>query len=207
MKYNEDYYERGQELGISGYSNYRWLPGLTVPMCKTIADDLFLDKNSSILDFGCAKGFLVKAFKDLGYDSYGIDVSEYAIKNCHPDVSDRCKLYTGKSISEAFDKRFNFVLSKDVFEHIPYEVIDKVLIDIRNHTDRLYTIVPLGTNGKYIIPSYENDVTHIIREPMDWWVEKIRKAGFHVKTATYQHKGIKDNWSSWEFGNAFIDAV
>ena len=31
--YSEDYYERGIELGISGYSNYRWIPELTIPMC------------------------------------------------------------------------------------------------------------------------------------------------------------------------------
>lgn len=40
----------------------------------------------TVFDVGCAKGFLVKALRDLGVDACGIDVSEYAIENAAPSV-------------------------------------------------------------------------------------------------------------------------
>ena len=41
------------------------------------------------LDVGCAKGFVVEALTELGYDSYGWDVSEWAIAGAGPNVAGR----------------------------------------------------------------------------------------------------------------------
>ena len=77
--YNRDYYESGIENGISGYRNYRWMPELTIRMAHCLIQDLSIDKSHSVLDYGCAKGFLVKALRLLDIDAFGLDVSEYAI--------------------------------------------------------------------------------------------------------------------------------
>ena len=37
-------------------------------------------QSQKVLEIGCAKGFLVKAFQDMGIDAIGIDISSYAIK-------------------------------------------------------------------------------------------------------------------------------
>lgn len=42
-----------------------------------------------ILDVGCAKGFLVKAFNEIGKEAWGVDVSEYAISNAPEDIKSR----------------------------------------------------------------------------------------------------------------------
>ena len=42
---------------------------------NTLKDAGFeLTKDMKILDFGCGEGHLVKAFQELGYDAYGIDI-------------------------------------------------------------------------------------------------------------------------------------
>ena len=71
--YNESYFERGLESGLSLYQNYRWIPELTIPMAMTIIDFLGIKRHQTILDFGCAKGFLVKAFRLLYRSAYGVD--------------------------------------------------------------------------------------------------------------------------------------
>jgi 2-polyprenyl-3-methyl-5-hydroxy-6-metoxy-1,4-benzoquinol methylase len=38
------------------------------------------------LDAGCAWGFLVEAFRKRGVEAYGVDISEYAIQNVHPEI-------------------------------------------------------------------------------------------------------------------------
>ena len=47
--YNGDYFERGAETGVSLYSNYRWLPELTIPMCHHIIQFLNLKNMFCIL--------------------------------------------------------------------------------------------------------------------------------------------------------------
>lgn len=79
--YDQSYYEHGIESGISLYSNYRWLPELTIPLAARIIEYLQIGVEDSILDFGCAKGYLIKAFRLLHRNAYGFDISSYAIDN------------------------------------------------------------------------------------------------------------------------------
>lgn len=198
--YDETYYERGVELGISGYSNYRWLPKLTIPMCQAIVAYLKIETHQKILDFGCAKGFTVKAFRQLGFNAFGIDISEYAIANADPEVRQFLTL------SDHPTQVFDWVISKDVFEHIPYDAIDNVLMTLSQTCRQLFCVVPLGENGKFVVPEYEHDVTHVIRENRDWWLQKFELAGFAVNDTTFRVPGIKDNWAHYEFGNLFLTA-
>lgn len=194
--YDENYYERGIETGISGYQNYHWMPDLTIPMCHFIIEYLNI-KNETILDYGCAKGYLVKAMRLLGKNAYGYDVSEYALNCADSEIR--------KYISSDFpNKHYDLVISKDVFEHIPYENIDEVITKLRKICDKMFVVVPLGEYGKFNIPSYELDKTHIIRESLDWWENIFKKNGFCIKQSTYRIKGIKDNYSSYEKGNGFF---
>ena len=39
-----------------------------------------------VLDVGCAKGFLVKAFREQGMEAWGVDVSEYALSTSPEDI-------------------------------------------------------------------------------------------------------------------------
>lgn len=198
--YDEDYYERGIENGVSCYTNYRWLPELTIPMAATMIEYLGIDMGDRILDFGCAKGYLVKAFRLLHREAYGFDISDYARENAHDDirkyVSNDLRMWGG----------MDWVISKDVFEHISYEEIDKWISDLSKISKNAFVIVPLGENGRYIVPAYELDATHIIRENLEWWKKKLEENGFHVKSAEYKVPFIKENWNKWEYGNGFFVA-
>lgn len=204
--YNKDYYENGIELGISGYKDYRWLPHLTIPMCESIVNKLSINKDDSVLDYGCAKGFIVKAFHHLGIKkTFGVDISEYAIKNCDAEVVDYLKLIDStKNLTEQITKRYDWIICKDVLEHVEKQDLKKILIDFREMSKNVFIVVPLGINGKYIIEEYENDITHVIREDLEWWENQIKIAGFEISDKSYNFKGVKDNWSSFENGNAFI---
>lgn len=200
-KYNEDYYERGVQLGISGYTNYRWIPELTIPMCLQIAEYLCLPKNEKILDFGCAKGYLVKAFTELGYDCEGVDISEYAISQAPQDIRNKLFLYNQENLD---NKYYNTVIAKDVFEHIEPQDLSGVLWELSRVTDRIFCVVPLGDGEKYIIPEYEGDITHVVRQPKDWWIQHFASAGWNTAFFSYLLNGIKDNWSHYTKGNGFF---
>lgn len=198
-----EYYEKGEELGISGYTNYRWMPERTIPFCHTIIQYLGIERNQKILDYGCAKGFMVKAFRMLGYDAWGQDISRYALENADPETKNY--LYHVED-SKAFTTKFpyNWVVSKDVLEHVPYDQIDDVIEHISCEAPDVFMIVPLGRNGQYNILEYENDITHQIREPAAWWINLFDEHGFDIVKYSNRVKWMKDNWSCHENGNGFF---
>jgi len=181
-KFSEDYYLRGVETGLSNYTNYRWLPDLTIPMANTLKDFLKISDDESILDYGCARGYLVKALRTIGVEAYGCDISNWAIENCDPEVSD----YVGFS----FDKEggYDHVFCKDVLEHIPQEDLDVLLPKLFTVAKKACLfIVPLAIveGGSYIFPNDEKDATHIHRKTLGGWVSLLQKHsdGFMVMTS------------------------
>lgn len=191
-QYDEDYYERGVESGRSCYSNYRWLPDLTIPMAMVLIDALGIRPRQRVLDFGCAKGFTVKALRILRRDAFGIDVSPYAISQADRDIAPHVSLVDDLD-SWSLTRRFDHVIAKDVLEHVPYEVMDDTIQAISRMTDSFMVVVPLGREGRFVIEAYERDVTHIVREDAAWWLERLER---HFADVAWQHHidGLKDNW-------------
>ena len=196
--FNEDYFENGEELGLSGYSNYKWMPERTIPFCHTIAQYLDIKREDSILDYGCAKGFMVKAFRLLGYQAYGVDISSYALTHCDHEV----KSYLYMPIGD-YSEGYDWIISKDVLEHVPYDEIDKVISSFSS-VENVFIVVPLGRDEKYNVPEYEEDVTHHIREPASWWINKFDEHGYDIYKFSNQVKWMKDNWAQYENGNGFF---
>jgi 2-polyprenyl-3-methyl-5-hydroxy-6-metoxy-1,4-benzoquinol methylase len=200
-EFDEDYFENGIATGKSCYTNYRWLPEMTIKFAHKIIKNLNLRDGDKVLDFGCAKGFLVKALRILDIDAYGCDISSYAIGSADDDVKDNCKLICGDI---PFDFEFDWTISKDVFEHLTEEQLDTILTQIHKKSKALFVIVPLGENDKYVIPQYALDVTHRLAKSRDWWESKFEKHNWHVERFSYLMPGLKDNWNKYPKGNGFF---
>ena len=67
-----------------------------------------------ILDFGCGEGNLVKAFRELGYDAYGIDVIDCP----NLDEIHYAKIGFNPYVIPFEDDFFDYVYSTSVFEHV-----------------------------------------------------------------------------------------
>lgn len=112
-KYGYEYFDGDRMYGYGGYKyDGRW-----VSVAKRIKKIYKLKKKAKILDIGCAKGFLVKDLIDLGFDAYGLDISEYAIKNSHEDVVGRIHLGNAKKLPFA-DNTFDFVISLNTLHNL-----------------------------------------------------------------------------------------
>jgi ubiquinone/menaquinone biosynthesis C-methylase UbiE len=115
-QYGQEYFDGSREYGYGGYSyDGRW-----VPVATDIIDHFGLETGERVLDVGCAKGFLVKDLVDSGIDAFGIDVSEYALLNCVPDVVGR--LHLGNATKLVFpDCSFGVVLAINSLHNLPRE--------------------------------------------------------------------------------------
>ena len=206
-QFNEDYFERGISTGLSLYTNYRWIPELTIPMCHDIAKLLEIRDDDTVLDFGCSKGYVVKGFRLLHYNAWGVDISDYAINHAPEDVRQYLTVIRpGDPLPPPPNEKmlWNITVAKDVLEHIDYDDLHQAVRGIRDATQRAYIVVPLGDGKKYYVPSYELDVTHKIRQPLEWWKSLFETSGFAIDYAGYKHGHIKENWAGTPNGNGFF---
>lgn len=185
--YNERYYEYGRSTGYSWYDNYKWEPERSHAEAGAFVAALDVPVMSSCVDFGCAKGYFVRAMVEQGHNCYGIDISAYARAAADPMVRDR--LFS----PAAFPHHCEHGFSKDVLEHVPYEDIDAVLEYLASIARLWMLIVPLARDRKYLCADYELETTHIIREDAPWWIERVQRV-MEINGAALWIPGIKDKW-------------
>jgi len=95
-----------------GYGGLKYNPKYWTNVVKDFVDYYKIKPEAKILDVGCAKGYMLYDFKRQypGLELHGVDISEYAIKNCHPEVKDN--LQVGKAENLKFeDNYFDLVIS------------------------------------------------------------------------------------------------
>lgn len=132
---------------------------------------------SRVLDAGCAFGMLVEALVGRGVDSYGIDISEFAIGQVPEPLVDRCKV---QSLTEPIEGRYDLITCIEVIEHLPAaEVHDAVKNLCAAATD---AILFSST------PTEHEEPTHLNVQPPEYWSALFAANGFLRDTdydATY----------------------
>lgn len=95
--FGHTYFDGSRREGYGGYHyDGRWKS-----VAKRAIKHFDLSEGSKVLDLGCGKGFFVyDLVNHFGIDAYGLDISDYALKNCPPDVSGR--LHKGSLVSLPF---------------------------------------------------------------------------------------------------------
>lgn len=196
-KFNKDYYEDGIRKGISGYENYKWMPTRSLPEALDIKNNF---KFNTCLDYGCVKGFLVHALRILGYNAFGEDISEYALKNCIKDVKPFVSLPT--------KKHYDLIIAKDILEHVTEENLPSVLKNIHQRGKEFFFVIPLGDKDRFRIREYEVDITHVTKKDEQWWINLFNKYGFKLKDFSYSFGSMKEKWLPiHKYGNGFFTLV
>ncbi len=205
--YDESYFIRGKETGKSLYQSYRWLPDLTIPMAQAIVDHCRISPDHQILDYGCARGYLVRALNEIHFPYViGCDISEWAITNCDGKVKQQ--LYLTSDFKNILPGDIDWIIAKDVLEHVENltTVVEDMLATARVG---IFVVVPLSPSfgTPYVVADYERDVTHLHRFGLNAWISLFMRPGWEV-TASYRVPGVKENYfkPGWETGNGFITA-
>jgi SAM-dependent methyltransferase len=192
--YDESYYTlRGggspyvnYPLNVYGYSEETRF----IDLAKEIADKY---GKSTILDCGCATGVLVNQFQLQGFDGYGFDISEYAIKN------GICKnLFHADARNLPFrNDQFDILISQDFMEHVHPDDLGLVLTEQKR-------ILKPGGVALHFIPfykEYDKPVqidAHLCNANRAWWVEYFKSSG--ILNVDY----IPDEDNQWDYSNGIL---
>lgn len=129
-----------------------------------------LNKASVLMDYGCAVGFLMEGFAELGYKNvFGYDISDWA--------SNQAKNKGLKILKKIEKKTFDIIICLDVLEHMRDEDIYQTFREFES--DLMIARIPCSTDGKKFVLDVSNrDPTHVNIKSKDEWIKLLTKVGY-----------------------------
>lgn len=117
---------------LYGYGGYYYRPRFWTDTVRRFRDYYKLKENASVLDVGCAKGFMMYDFKKLmpKMNIQGIDISHYAYDNAMEEIKSYIKVGNAKELPYE-DKSFDLVISINTVTHLPLEECKQALREIQ----------------------------------------------------------------------------
>ena len=159
-KYDESYYRT--HLGENYERNNGW-----EEIFNKQASDIIKQLNpKTVLDVGCAIGYLVESFRDRGVSAEGIDISDYALSMVRDDIKPYCMK---QSVTDNITKKYDLITCIEVLEHLPAGDIAFAIENICNSTNM---VIFSSTPFDY------NEETHISVHNPEFWAEQFAYNGF-----------------------------
>lgn len=186
MHYSQSYFKGGKE---SSYMDYQTCKGIVRNLAEIIFQGVKKFNNytpNTMLDVGCAYGFITEYFQGKGVNSYGVDISEWAVSQAPKlvqgkifvDMLPNLENISNLSTKHSLPKTFDLITSVEVLEHIPVHEIELSLKRLYELTGKYLIIMPaMSVEGSYL-EADPNDITHISMLPRSWWVKTIQELGF-----------------------------
>ena len=176
-----DYWDGDRQIC---YGGYRYMPGRWEPVAKAMIEHYGLKPGDKVLDIGCGKGFQLYELTQImpGLDVFGIDVSEYAIKNCKDEIMDKLQVANATNLPFP-DHSFDFVFSITTLHNLHNYDLDKALREMER----------VGKKNKYLcVESYRNEEekanllywqvtceSFCTPEEWEWWFKQTGYTGDH----------------------------
>ena len=121
----------------------------------------------SVLDVGCAKGFLVEALRDQGTEAFGIDISEYAVASVREDIRPFCKV---QSVLHPIEGHYDLLTCIEVLEHLDQAEIALAIQHLCAASD---DILLSSTPFDY------DEESHVSVHTPAYWAEQFAYHGFY----------------------------
>jgi len=166
-----------------------------------LIENVPLKFNTRILDLGTARGNVVYWLNKSGFDAYGVEISEWCIKNSHSFKIIQADI--SKNIPFK-NQTFDYIIAREVLEHIPEDYIDTTIKEI-------YRI--LKTGGIAVISNATNragkedkkrnseyyDPSHVLIKSPWWWIQKFKEYNLLISYEDYvrissEDWALKNNW-------------
>ncbi len=145
-RFDKEFFDGDRGNGYGGY----YYDGRWKPVVKRFIDYYGLTSQSSVLDIGCAKGFMLRDFVEAlpGMRVAGIDISQYGIENAEEIVKPYVQV--GNAVVLPYpDKSFDLVISINVVHNLDREGCKKAIREMMRVSKRFkYIQVDSFRNAK-----------------------------------------------------------
>lgn len=136
------------------------------------------------VDLGCGPGYMVLNMRKRGFESFGLDISDYALSIAPEAIRGYLYKFDMEFVNDSHfgREKFDLLTSFETLEHIEPKNADRAIGHI------WHLLKPGGTALLNICtkdqPGWDSDPTHVNVVGRQWWQGKLQSRGFHEDFAT-----------------------
>ncbi|MDP1574209.1 MAG: class I SAM-dependent methyltransferase [Coxiellaceae bacterium] len=155
QEFGKAFFDGSRDQGYGGFSYH---PRFWEPVIPDFQKRYNLNESSSVLDIGCAKGFMLYDFERLipNITVKGIDISKYAIENAMDEIKQHCQIACATDLPFP-DNSFDCIISITTLHNLERPELIKALQEIER-VKRKYSFIT--------VDAYHNDEE---KERMNAW--------------------------------------
>lgn len=175
-QFGKEFFDGERLWGYGGY-NYdgRWQK-----VVRRFRDHYNLAPDSSVLDVGCAKGFMLYDFWNIiyGIKVAGIDISSYALDNASVAVKNALVLGNAKDLPFA-DRSFDLVISINTVHNLELVECKQAIREIeRVKKDHAFLVLDSYRNAEEEDRMRKWNITGRTILSVDEWIELFKEVGY-----------------------------
>ncbi|MBR12510.1 MAG: methyltransferase type 11 [Acidimicrobiaceae bacterium] len=176
-RFDRDFFDGDRR---TGYGGFHYHPRFWQPVVPTFREFYGLTGDHSLLDVGCAKGFMLKDFAEAipGLTVSGIDVSEYAVENAVEGMEDHLQVADARELPFE-DDSFDLVVSINTLHNFDRPGVVTALSEVQR-VSRKWSFV--------VLDAYRNEeerrrieawnLTALTVLSAEGWVKVFDEAGY-----------------------------
>ncbi|MBT6046050.1 MAG: class I SAM-dependent methyltransferase [Candidatus Scalindua sp.] len=176
-KFGKEFFDGDRSHGYGGFSyNSRFW----TPVVPTLKDYFSLSSESSLLDVGCAKGFMLHDIAEVipGIKLKGVDVSEYAINTAIENMKQNVQVADARELPFE-DNSFDVVISINTVHNLEKDDLAKALKEIeRVSKGRSFVTVDAYNSEEEKERMYAWNLTAKTIMSVDDWVGFFEDVGY-----------------------------
>lgn len=173
--YDWEYFDRKEpRICYGGYSyDGRW-----VPVVRTFIEYYKLQSGDSVLDVGCAKGYMLYDFLGAMPDLnvVGLDVSQYAV-DCCPTEVEAC-VGNAKDLSLFKDKEFELVICINTIHNLPDAECRQAVRELQRVANNAFLTVDAYSTEEEKEAMLAWNITAETVLSIDEWKKLFREEGY-----------------------------
>ena len=145
-QYEYDYWDGDRRYG---YGGYKYMPGHWKPVAESLIENYKLDNDSSVLDVGCGKAYLLHEMKLIlpGLRVMGFDISNHGLSDSRPEIRDNLFIARAQDPYKFNDNEFDLVISLGCLHNLRIFELQIALSEIER----------VGKQGYIMLESYRNE--------------------------------------------------
>ena len=145
-EYETDYWDGDRRYG---YGGYKYIPGRWKPVAEKLIENYNLTNNSSILDVGCGKGYLLYEMKLLlpELNIVGFDISKHSLDHAKEEIKDVLFIHRAQDPYPFEQNEFDLVISLGCIHNLRVFELESALKEIER----------VGCKGYIMVESYRNE--------------------------------------------------
>ena len=145
-EYEFDYWDGDRRFG---YGGYKYIPDRWKPAAEELIKNYNLDNNSSVLDVGCGKAFLLYEMKKIlpGLKVCGFDISKHGINSAKDEIKENLFIHKAQNDYPFENNQFDLVISLGCFHNLRVFELEKAIKEVQR----------VGKQAYIMVESYRNE--------------------------------------------------